>query len=148
MVSLLGFLLLLSPVGVSQHPMHTAVTQISYDASTGAANVQLRVFRDDLTTAVGDWSNSSAVQQYLAGKLSLFDRSGLPLPLRWVAIEPSGDVVLIRLVTIIPNGLLGVKVLSTVLCDRFADQVNVVRASWDNHTSTLLFTRGEGMKSL
>lgn len=148
MVSLLGFLLLLSPAGVSQHPMHTAVTQISYDASTGAANLQLRVFMDDLAAAVGNWSNSVAVRQYLAGKVSLLDRSGRPLALRWIGLERSGDVVLIRLAATIPNGLSGVKVNSTVLCERFADQVNVVRASWESHTTTLLFTRGDGMKSL
>jgi hypothetical protein len=35
-----------------------------------------------------------------------------------------------------------------VLCERYPDQVNIVRASYAGRTTTLLFTRGEAAKSL
>ena len=47
-----------------------------------------------------------------------------------------------------PGGLAGARVTSLVLCERFEDQVNVVRAAYAGRTTTLLFTRGETAKAL
>lgn len=46
------------------------------------------------------------------------------------------------------GGLHGAGISNAVLTDRFADQVNVVRATYDRRTATLIFTRGEGPKAL
>ena len=84
----------------------------------------------------------------MRGAFVLTGRSGQTLPIHWDGAERQGDVVLLRLRADVPDGLSGVKVLSALLWERFEDQVNVVRASYDGRAATLLFTRGDGAKAL
>jgi hypothetical protein len=133
------------------HPMHTTVTEITYDRPTRAAAIRVRVFADDFTAAVAAQegaSGDSAVSLYVRRSFVLTGRSGQALPIHWDGAEREGDVVLLRLRVGVPDGLSGTKVLSTLLCERFEDQVNVVRASYDGRASTLLFTRGDRAKAL
>jgi hypothetical protein len=39
-------------------------------------------------------------------------------------------------------------VASALLCERFEDQVNIVRASYADRSVTLLFTRGDASKPI
>jgi hypothetical protein len=132
--------------------MHTAVVEISYQPASGVAAIQIRVFRDDFGTVVARGPNGSPVDSSMAGYVRhtfhLIDRSGRALPLYWQRAEQAGDVVVLRLTAPVPEGLQGAQVASALLCDRFEDQVNIVRASYGGHTSTLLFTRGDGAKAL
>ncbi len=155
MLALLLTLLLLTPAATpptAAHPMHTAVAEISYDTASRTASIQIRVFADDLDAAVTESPALSgadvAISRYLEGKFELTDQVGRPLPLRWIGAERAGDVLLLRLAVWVPGGLSGVRITSAVLCERFADQVNIVRASYGGHTSTLLFTRGDTAKPL
>jgi hypothetical protein len=68
--------------------------------------------------------------------------------LTWRGLERTGDVVLLRLEGEVPGGLAGARITSLVLCERFEDQVNVVRAEYAGRSTTLLFTRGETAKAL
>jgi hypothetical protein len=144
MVALLLMLLL--------HPMHTSVAEISYDEASGTASIQIRVFADDLNAALTEspaaTGADTAISRYLQGKFELADPAGQALPLHWIGAERAGDVLLLRLAARVPGGLSGVRIRSTVLCERFADQVNIVRASHGGRTSTVLFTRGDPAKPL
>jgi hypothetical protein len=57
-------------------------------------------------------------------------------------------VIVLRLRGEVPGGLAGARVTSLVLCERFPDQVNIVRAEYGGRATTLLFTRGEESKAL
>jgi len=157
----LPLLLLLLPAGATAdiapkvgrvHPMHTAVVEITYQPVSGFAAIQIRVFRDDFGAAMAHAASAtpidSAMARYVRGTFHLTDRAGRTLPLRWDGAEESGDVLVLRLSAPAPEGLHGAQVLSALLCDRFEDQVNIVRASYEGHTRTLLFTRGDGVKPL
>ncbi|MEO7136861.1 MAG: DUF6702 family protein [Gemmatimonadales bacterium] len=134
------------------HPMHTAVTEITYDRPSRMAAISIRVFADDFGTAVatqGDAATRDSAQSlYVRSAFVLTGRSGQTLPIHWEGSERQGDVVLLRLRADVPDGLSGVKVLSALLCERFDDQINVVRASYEGRAATLLFTRGERAKAL
>ncbi len=134
------------------HPMHTAVVEIAYQATGGLAAIQIRVFRDDFGAAVAlvpsEAPADSAMARYVRGAFHLTDRAGRTLPLRWDGVEQSGDVMVLRLTAAAPEGLHGAQVLSALLCERFEDQVNIVRALYEGRTSTLLFTRGDRAKAL
>jgi hypothetical protein len=149
--SVLCTLLWLVPAA-ARHPMHTAVTEIAYEAASASATIRARVFLDDLTTAVGrplgTPAGDSAMARYATAGLTIIDRTGTPLPLRWEGSEQIGDVMLLRLAAAAPAGLAGGSVGSTLLSERFEDQVNIVRVTWGGRTRTLLFTRGERVKSL
>ncbi len=155
MLTLLLALLPLAPVTTpptNAHPMHTAVAEISYDDATRTASIQIRVFADDLYAAVTEspapTGADAAISRYLEGKFRLTDQVGHALALNWIGAERDGDVLFLRLAAKVPGGLSGVRITSTVLCERFEDQVNIVRASYGGHTSTLLFTRGDPPKPL
>jgi hypothetical protein len=135
-----------------RHPMHTAVTELTQEDARGTTLVQIKVFEDDLQAALahppGAPQADSVMARYLRGVFALADRSGRPVRLAWVGAERAGDVVLLRLRGAVPGGLVGARVTSLVLCERFEDEVNVVRATYGGRTETLLFTRGESSKAL
>ena len=134
------------------HPMHTAVAEVVQQDDGGATSVQIRVFADDLQAAVPlpqDRAGAdSALARYLRGTFALTDRRGRPIALRWDGVQRTGDVVLLRLRGDVPGGLAGARVTSLLLCERFSDQVNIVRASYGGRTTTVLFLRGEASKGL
>jgi hypothetical protein len=133
------------------HPMHTSVTQISYDAGSCTAAILIRMFADDVAAAVGsdrEVPADSAISRYVRASFTMVDRSGRSLPIQWLGAERIGDVVLLRLSAKAPQGFAQVKVLNALLADHFADQVNIVRASYDGRAATLLFTRGDPAKAL
>jgi hypothetical protein len=134
------------------HPMHTTVTEVVQEDARGHVSIQMRVYVDDLRSAVpppGAMAGAdSAMARYLRATFALADRTGRPVRLTWVGAEPTGDVVLLRLRGEVPGGLAGSRVTSLVLCERFEDQVNVVRAEYAGRTTTVLFTRGATAKVL
>ena len=157
----------LALAGGRAHPMHTTVTEVVQEDTRDAVSIQVRVYVDDLLSAVSllagtagahsagaeDGNANSAkadtaMARYLRATFALADRTGRPVRLTWVGAEPTGDVILLRLRGEVPGGLAGSRVTSLVLCERFEDQVNVVRAEYAGRTTTLLFTRGETAKVL
>jgi len=138
---------------VSAHPMHTAVAELEQVDAGGNTAVRVRLFADDFAAAVPESGATgpgadSAMAIYLRGRFAIADRSGRPVRLAWEGAERAGDVVLLRLRARVPGGLAGARVTSLVLCERFADQVNVVRATYAGQAQTFLFTRGEQSKTL
>jgi hypothetical protein len=146
-------LLALALAGGRLHPMHTAVAEVAQEDAAGHTSIQVRVYADDVQAAVptgagGTVGADSALARYLRATFAVADRTGRPVRLTWAGTERTGDVILLRLRGEVPGGLAGARVTSLVLCERFADQVNVVRASYAGRTTTLLFTRGETSKVL
>jgi hypothetical protein len=158
-------LIAIALVGGRAHPMHTSVTEVVQEDARGHVSIQVRMYVDDLRAAVslptgtlgadsegterGDSAAAdSAMARYLRSTFALADRTGRAVRLTWAGAEPAGDVILLRLRGEVPGGLAGARVTSLVLCERFEDQVNVVRAEYAGRTTTLLFTRGETAKAL
>jgi hypothetical protein len=145
-------MLVLALSGAGAHPMHTAVAELAQQDARGTTTVQIKVFADDFHAAVALPADAgaadSAMARYLRGTFALADRRGRPVRLAWAGAERSGDVLLLRLRGEVAGGLAGARVTSLVLCERFEDEVNVVRASYAGRTETLLFTRGESSKAL
>ena len=140
-----------SPVS-DAHPMHTALTELSYRTDSHTVEIRLRVFADDLAGSVPGLTDpeppDSALSRYVRGTFALADATGRPVPLRWEGAQRSGDLVLLQLGATLGGGLAGARVLAALLWERFPDQINIVRASYGGQTTTLLFTRGEGAKHL
>jgi hypothetical protein len=142
--TLLGLLLL----GLRPHPLHTSVAEIRYDAAAGAAEVVIRAYADDVAGAVPGAGGDSALARYARAALSIVDRSGRRLSLEWLGATHEGDALVLRLRAAAPAGLRGGRIVSALLHDRFADQVNLVRVNEGGRTATLVFLRGDGAKPL
>lgn len=126
-------------VPAAGHPSHTSSAELVHDGDS--VRVVIRVFADDIGT-VGE------VRPYIGERFVIVDRSGTVVPLVWTGAAAAGDIVTIQMRGRIAGGLSGAKVSNRVLTDRFADQVNVVRAAYDRRAATLIFTRGDGPKAL
>ena len=149
MAALWVALLALALASGRAHPMHTTVAEVVQEDAGGDVSIQVRVYVDDLQAAVSlPVDADSAMARYLRGTFALADRTGRPVRLTWTGAEPAGDVILLRLRGEVPGGLAGARVTNLVLCERFEDQVNVVRAEYTGRATTLLFTRGETAKAL
>lgn len=137
--------------GFTVHPLHTALTEVSSNPSTSEIAVRIRIFADDLAAAVPAGTGAAAdtaMSGYARGTFALVDRSGRPVPLRWEGMERTGDTIVLRLGATLAGGLGQAKLLSAVLWERFPDQVNIVRASYNGRMTTLLFTPGDRAKTL
>ena len=152
----LGLLLVTAArVGVA-HPLHTTLTQLSYDASTRVMNVSVRVFADDFSAAVmpGGRAGSlaippdSAMLRYVSGRFALQRPDGGPIPLRWCGMRRDGQALFLCLRATAQPSPAGARLRNALLSERFADQVNIVQVSYGGARRTLLFTPRDGTKAL
>jgi hypothetical protein len=140
------------------HPLHTTITTIAYDAASHQATVTVRVFTNDLDTAIARRTrgrtlatgqpSDSASFAYLASEFTAAGRDGRPLPAQWCGSRVTGDLLWACLRLTTPGGLSGVRIRNQALVELFDDQVNVVMADYDGRRESLLFTKGDGAKPL
>jgi hypothetical protein len=128
------------------------LAEIEYQAKSGSVLIRVRAFRDDLTAATFGSGDSlpadSVLSRYVRERLSLSDSNGRPVSLWWQGAHEEGDMVQLQLRANLGGGLRHASIRAGLLCERFPDQVNIVRASYDGRTVTLLFTAGDSAKSL
>ena len=148
-----------APGGALAHPLHTTLTELTYDPAARAVRLSVRVFADDFSASVIHGRAAapdapivvppdSAMVRYLVGKLVLADRSGRLIPLRWCGTRRAAEVLFLCLRAPVASPPRGARLRNAVLTELFADQVNVVRAAVGGAAQTLLFTPGDGMKAL
>jgi hypothetical protein len=152
----LGVLLVTAVRTGVAHPLHTTLTQLSYDASARILNVSVRVFADDFSAAVmpGGRAGSlvippdSAMLRYVSGRLALQRPGGGPIPLRWCGMRRDGEALVLCLRATTQPSPAGARMRNALLSERFADQVNIVQMSYGGTRRTLLFTPRDGTKAL
>lgn len=120
------------------HPIHSTLTELSEDRARGVVRASIRVFADDYERAPARVSASFA----------FVDRSGRTLPATPCGIRRAGEVYLLCLESPASSGLAGLKVRAAMLCELYDDQVNVVQGVVAGARRSLLFTRGDGVKTL
>src|SRR4051812_29860090 len=118
-------LMLLRPlshhVDLASHPLHTALTEISYEGATHEAIIRIRIFADDLDSMLVPTAGLPAdtvLSRYARATFALVNGSGHPSVLRWEGLARVGDVVVLRLRTSIDGGMVHIRVLSAVLWER------------------------------
>lgn len=142
-------LLLAAALGVA-HPLHTTVTQLAYRPGDRTVEVSVRLFADDLEAALARRSGTVELQAdaYLRSSFRLLDASGAPLRLAWCGVKRTGDLVWLCLWGPAPSDLHGVRVDARMLFDLYADQINIVQASYGGRKESLVFARGDAPKPL
>ena len=137
------------------HPLHTTLTQLAYDASARVLNVTVRVFADDFGAAVMGRRVAaefvppdSAMMRYVGGRFALHGPRGESIPLRWCGMRREGEAMFLCLRAGGQPSPAGARMRNALLTEVFADQVNIVQASYGGAKRTLLFTPRDGMKPL
>ena len=121
------------------HPTHTSTARLT--ARGDSIHVAIRLFADDLA-GTGD------LRAYVGERFAIRDARGEPVALHWAGSKRSGDELVVRLSGAVAGGLRGAVVRHELLMERFADQVNLVRATYGGRTATLVFVRGDRPKGL
>jgi hypothetical protein len=154
----LAVLVLLVPAvrAAFAHPLHTTLTRLSYDASTRVLSVSVRVFADDFGAAVMGRAGAagaaappdSAMRRYVAGRFALVSARGTSVPLGWCGMRRDGEALFLCLRAMDQPTPSGARMRNALLAELFADQVNIVQASYGGTTRTMLFTPRDPTKLL
>jgi len=139
------------------HPLHTTLTELTYDPSSRTVSILLRVFADDFAAAVQSRGPAlaadvmppdSAMLRYVSERLTLTVGGVGRATMRWCGSRRDGAALFLCLRATIPTSLAGARLGNTLLSEKFADQVNIVQANVDGRRRTLLFTPRDGAKAL
>jgi hypothetical protein len=153
-----GCALSLAARPAAAHPLHTSLAEVAYDAATRSVTVTLRVFADDFSADVvrrtgarpgpGGVPPDDAMLRYVAARFTVVTARGDTLPFRWCGARRTDVQLFLCLRAPAPAPPGGGRVRSAILSETFADQVNIVQVSHGGRRQTLLFTRGDGAKTL
>lgn len=141
------------------HPLHSTITELVLDPTRGTVRATIRVFADDLRSAVmrtargrsvppGGPAWDAAVLAYATSVVSLRNARGETLALRHCAMRRSGDLVWLCLEGEVARDSGVLQVRNTLLCELYEDQVNVVQGTIGGTRRSLLFVRGDRFKPL
>ena len=138
---------LLAPFeGILAHPLHTSMTQISFDAARRNVNVSIRAFADDLSTAAK--ASRSSLAGYAARTFKLTDSRGVAVRLTPCGEKRVGDLVWLCFSGRLDTNADDLRVSSAILFDTYKDQVNVVMLMASKGARNFLFTPGDSPKKL
>lgn len=127
---------LLLALAFALHPIHTTVLELRWEARSGRLEGTLRVFEDDLLAATADAGASTAA--YILKHVAII-AGGRSVVLETCGKRRVADAVLVCLRGTVRDAR-GMRIRNTVLMERHADQVNIVRVEHPVST-TLLLTR-------
>jgi hypothetical protein len=125
------------------HPMHTTLTNVTYDRATAQVTAMVRAFAADVDQALKRRQQTD-VSEYARSAIRFRDEAGQSVPITWCGTRREGDVVWLCLRAPAPHGASGMTLTDTLLCDVFDDQVNIVMTE---HGS-MLFTKGDAPRRL
>ncbi len=155
--------ILASSEAVAAHPLHTSLAEIVHYPATRELRLSVRIFVDDFsraaearvraseasTRATGATARAeSPYLGYVRAMLVLTDPRGRLVPLGWCGWRRVGDLVWLCFRANAPAGPSGFQVADRILFDLYADQINIVQATYGGNKANLLFIRGDGFKRL
>lgn len=131
---------------------------MTYDAKGRVLEGSIRVFAGDFVAAVArhggkgapndDRVTDAAAFAYVSSTFRITDAAGHAVPLAWCGSRRANDLLWLcvrALNAAAPNTL---KLSDQMLSELFDDQINIVQSvSGDKHAS-MLFTKGDGAKSV
>lgn len=144
-----------------RHPIHVSVTEINYNARQRSVEIAVKIFIDDLETALQkaglgqhqlntpkevQASATDALMQYLARHLELRDKNRA-FPLRFVGREYEGEAVWIYCEIPGIKRPENLSLRNTILLDQFEDQKNLVNIRKSSGSEEgLIFRQGESVQ--
>ena len=144
--------------GLAAHPLHTTLTELTYNSERRVVYAMIRVFVDDFGAAVSRHTGAkpatdhtvpaAAAFKYVASAFTLIDQDGRRLPLKWCGERRAGEVLFVCVSAAAPRGLRGMAIRNALMFDMFSDQVNIVQARDARRKHSLLFTRGDRPKRI
>lgn len=141
------------------HKFYVSITQIEYNQQEKSAEIIIRIFADDLESALGKRTGRSVkigqatdfdqlALGYLRDTFELKNGSGRIVRFNWVGKEVQTDMVWIYIEAKMPEGLIGAQLRNRILFDVFSDQVNIVNTKYNGKQVGLMYQQRDGFKPI
>lgn len=146
------------------HKVHVSVTNLEFNQPGQRVEIVIRVFTDDLQTALsrranrtvnidpatagGDRKVVELVMAYLRSSFELKNKAGRTVALSWSGIEGQPDMFWIFVKGRTQGGLEGAQLRNKIFCELFDDQVNIVNAKHQGKQVGLMFESKDDFKIL
>lgn len=132
---------------VVRHDIHSTVTELRIDDRE--IELHVRVFADDLAASVAAHAGFAtpadssvgltALDAYVRSRVRVREAAREPAPLTRCGVSRMGEVYVLCYRT--PRAAAGpIGISQTLLTERHADQVNVVRVRWGQYKRTVVLT--------
>ncbi|MCX6952428.1 MAG: hypothetical protein NTV51_09720 [Verrucomicrobia bacterium] len=138
----------------SAHPLHTSFAEADYNRTAKKLEVSLRVFADDFEAALGELAGQKIsyektpraeldplIRAYLLANFTVKLRDGTLAPQHVIGheLKDAANEFWLYFELALPAGPEGVRLHSTLLRERFSDQLNSVRIRDGQRETTLVF---------
>lgn len=149
---------LLSGGTASAHRFHAGMTDVSQNARTGSVEIVHAYMAHDLEALLAHLNkgqsdlthpeDEAALREYMAQRFYLLTADNKRIPLRWVGMNASADMVLVY--QEVEKTQLGTvaRIHHTVLTDLLPDQRNTVNIVGDGPRRSFTFTDSAGEQSV
>jgi hypothetical protein len=136
------FTMLLTAIAAMAHPIHSSSAAVRWNQRSETAFVTIKAFADDFPPG----ADSARVVAYLRDHLTFSSPNGEPARIVVTGVAKRGNVIETEARFGFGTSLVGWRVANRILCERFTDQLNVVRLAGPRDTVTLLFSPGDSPK--
>lgn len=150
--------LLIGAKRYTAHPLHTTLVQLTYDVRTHQLEGSIRVFAGDFAAALAkhnrvatpndDRVADSAAFAYVSSTFRFTDAAGHPVPLAWCGSRRANDLLWLCVRATSGAPLASMKLADQMLSELFDDQINIVQTVAGEKHASMLFTKGDGAKSI
>ncbi len=141
------------------HDFHTSLTEMHYNAKGRAFEISIRVFTDDLETALSRANNgqkirvdtpaaNSIIERYIRSHFSFIAADKQRRPFTYVGHETEGDAQWIYLEMPFSGSFSGGLLQQSVLTEVFADQTNLVNLRIGSQKKTFVFRQSQPVQAL
>lgn len=142
------------------HAFHTSLAQVTYDAKNKSFEIIIRLFIDDLESALqketGNTSikldendkNDPLLEKYVQKHFGMFNKNSKRVAQKYIGKEFDVDVMWIYLEIPFSESLNGSLLHNSILLDEYNDQVNMVNIIYQGKKNTLLFKQGAEQQKL
>jgi hypothetical protein len=146
-------------LNVKRHDFHSSLAEVSYNPAAKSLEVSLRMFTDDLgealtrenkrTVSVDQTDTADPlIKRYLEKHFAVAGTDNRRKPMTWVGKEISVDVTWVYFEIPLTESLNGMKLLNSLLCELFDDQVNIVNVSYQGQKRTYLFKPNQTVQEI
>ncbi|WP_375443945.1 DUF6702 family protein [uncultured Fibrella sp.] len=144
------------------HDFHTSLTQMQFEAKSQTVEISIRMFTDDLETALTHENGGKLVQfggpakldqlleRYVRKHFVVADAQRKPKPYTYVGYEQESDAhwVYIEMPAGGPDPFKNIVIKQDILMDVFSDQVNLINIQYQQQKKTVVFRNNQPVQAV
>lgn len=142
------------------HAFHTSITRMDYNAKEKTFELSIRVFTDDLETAltkenggkkvvvVNNDKNDALVEHYIKKCFVLTNAQKQKKTASYIGKEQEGDATWIYIEFPAHDGIAGLTIQNSILHDFFDDQTNLVNINYLSNKKSFIFKKDDNIHAL